>query len=199
MEQDDTHQIKCPNCHKDDNLELFSICNSAINISCHNCEVNFLVYLPTKKFRTTTLKEKSVTIDIDEAGMMKLPDEIIEKFDLHSGDEVHFKLLDNGSIEMTFPKKATVDIEISDKDLLLLMKEAHKQDITFNQLAENIIRNKINEEPIQISLQRLEKDFDIIMRMVEGGATYIINDTFSEEPLAILIPYEKYEVMIKGI
>ena len=36
--------------------------------------------------------------------MFQLPDEIIEKLDLHPGDEVHFEELENGSIQLTFPK-----------------------------------------------------------------------------------------------
>jgi len=44
-----------------------------------------------------------------------LPDEIIEKFDLKPGDDVHFRDFEDGSIEMTFFKHITVK-ELEDGD-----------------------------------------------------------------------------------
>lgn len=51
----------------------------------------------------------TANIEIDpETGdaLLTLPDEIIEKFDLHPGDDVEIKELENGCIELTFPKMA---------------------------------------------------------------------------------------------
>jgi len=48
-----------------------------------------------------------VKVEIDpETGeqLFQLPDEIIKKFGLHSGDEVHFENIENGSIKLTFSK-----------------------------------------------------------------------------------------------
>jgi len=50
-----------------------------------------------------------INVEVDsETGeqFIQLPDEIIKKFDLHPGDEVHFKNIENGSIELTFSKHA---------------------------------------------------------------------------------------------
>ena len=58
-----------------------------------------------------------------------------------SGTDVlsHFGLADSVS-------KETVEIELSDSELLSLMKMAHEQDITFNQLVEKSIMNFIASE-----------------------------------------------------
>ncbi len=51
-----------------------------------------------------------VKIEHDENGeaCFTIPEEIIKKFDLHPGDEVHFVERDDGSLEMTFPKNAPI-------------------------------------------------------------------------------------------
>jgi len=43
-------------------------------------------------------------------------------------------------------EKAEIEIELSDEDFLLLAKEAHKRDITFNQLVEEILLEALNKE-----------------------------------------------------
>jgi hypothetical protein len=48
----------------------------------------------------------------------------------------HFGLADSAS-------KETVEIELTDQELLALMKLAHEQDITFNKLVENGIQQMI--------------------------------------------------------
>lgn len=85
-------------------------------------------------------------VEVDEQGVMKLPDEIIEKFNLCSGDTVHFEERGDGCIVMTFPKKIDVEIDLSDDELLILMKMAHEQDITFNQFVEDVLREEMERE-----------------------------------------------------
>jgi antitoxin component of MazEF toxin-antitoxin module len=87
-----------------------------------------------------------MTADIDQCGIMQLPDEIIEKFDLHPGDEVHFEIQDSGIIIMTFPKKKEIEIDIEDFELFKLMKLAHKRDITLNQLIEDVLRAEMDKK-----------------------------------------------------
>lgn len=38
-----------------------------------------------------------------------------------------------------------IDLELTDDELLVLFKEAHNQDITFNQLVNNIVRAAIKD------------------------------------------------------
>lgn len=38
-----------------------------------------------------------------------------------------------------------IDLELTDDELLVLFKEAHNQDITFNQLVNNIVRAVIKD------------------------------------------------------
>ena len=58
-----------------------------------------------------------VKVEKNEKGdtYITLPDEIIEKLDLKEGDDVHFKLREDDSIEITFYRPVTVkDLEIGD-------------------------------------------------------------------------------------
>ena len=129
-----------------------------------------------------------------EDAILTLPDEIVKKFNLHPGDEVNFELLDNGSVAITFPKgenMVDVEIEIEDDLLLKLMLEAHKQDITLNQLVENILRKELYKK---ISVKEMEDGliFDRVMSEVIAGGEYTIyEDKEYNKPLAKLMPYEE--------
>lgn len=138
---------------------------------------------------------KTYTIKVEQESVITLPDEVIEHFDLHPGDQVHFKELENGCIEMTFPKKESIDIELSDADIFSLMKIAHEQDITLNQLVENILRKEMNKDVKKnISVKELENGdvFDEVVKDVEFGMTYTIyEDKEYTKPLAVLLPIDK--------
>jgi len=46
-----------------------------------------------------------VEIDPDTGdAILQLPEEIIQAFDIHPGDDVLIQELDNGCLELTFPK-----------------------------------------------------------------------------------------------
>jgi len=132
------------------------------------------------------------TVEIID-GVLTLPDEIIKQFDLHPGDEVQFNDLGDGTIEMKFPKKEEIEIELPDEDIFTLMKMAHEQNITFNQLVENILRKKLNEFEKRISIKYFEENFDLIIERVEKGMTFILcEDEELTLPKVMLVPYNKY-------
>ncbi len=139
------------------------------------------------------------TVKVEQESFITLPDEIIEHFNLHPGDTVHFKELENGCLEMTFPKKAEVEIELPDEQLLTLMKMAHEQDITLNQLVENILRKEMEKVEKKISIKELEDGdtFDKVIEDIGIGITYTIyeDDDYSK-PLAVMVPYKKYNALI---
>jgi len=45
-------------------------------------------------------------------------------------------------------EKVDIEIELSDEDFLILAKEAHKRDITFNQFVEEILSKALEEEKL---------------------------------------------------
>lgn len=127
-----------------------------------------------------------------ENGVLTLPDEIIKQFDLKPGDKVKFNDLGNGSVEIKFPKKEDVEIELSDEEIFSLMKIAHERDITLNKLIEEILIKEMNKYERKISLKELEDRFDDVLDDVSEGATYIVHeDDEYTKPLAVLVPYQE--------
>lgn len=53
-----------------------------------------------------------------------------------------------------------VEMEISDEDWIILSKEAHRRDITFNQLVNDLIREYIRKIDGSISIQN--KDLNLL-------------------------------------
>jgi hypothetical protein len=47
---------------------------------------------------------------------------------------------------MAKEKMVNVDIDIDDVVFLVIAKEAHKQDITFNQMVNKILKKRLDEE-----------------------------------------------------
>lgn len=123
-----------------------------------------------------------------EDGVLTLPDEIVKQFDLKPGDKVRFNDLGNGSVEIKFPKKEDVEIDLPDEELFALMKMAHERDITLNKLVEEILIKEMNKYERKISLKELEERFDDVLDDVSEGATYIVCD--ENGPVAALVPYE---------
>ena len=141
---------------------------------------------------------KKYMAKIEQESILTLPDEVVEDLGLHVGDEAHFKDLENGSFQITFSKKEDVQIDIDEKLLYQLMLLAHEQDITLNQLVENILREFLNKLEKKVSVEELEDGdiFDRVIDDVEKGATYIIyEDKEYTKPSAVLVPINKYEEM----
>jgi hypothetical protein len=47
----------------------------------------------------------------------------------------------------------TITIELTDEQFLILAKEAHEQDITFNQLVNKLLREYMEKEEAQLSVR----------------------------------------------
>jgi len=86
-----------------------------------------------------------------------------------------------------------VEITLPDEDLLQLMIMAHEQDITFNQLCNNILRDWIKKLSIKhINVAELEvgDTLDIMINDIyENNVDYIILNEKNEE-IAVIIPYK---------
>jgi len=80
-----------------------------------------------------------------ENGVLILPDEIVKKFSLKAGDIVEFQELDDGTISLKFQKKESIDIDLPEEKIFMLMKMAHEKDITLNQLINEILKDELNK------------------------------------------------------
>ena len=73
-----------------------------------------------------------------------IPDDVLERLAWKEGDEIKFVEKDGGFL-LKKVKYESVSLDIDDEDLLKYMMFAHEQDITFNELCENAIRDKLYE------------------------------------------------------
>lgn len=73
-----------------------------------------------------------------------IPDDVLERLGWEEGDEIKFVEKDGGFL-LKKVKYETISLDISKEDLLNYMTLAHQQDVTFNQLCENAIKEKIEE------------------------------------------------------
>jgi bifunctional DNA-binding transcriptional regulator/antitoxin component of YhaV-PrlF toxin-antitoxin module len=73
-----------------------------------------------------------------------IPDDILDRLGWEEGDEIKFVEQDGGFL-LKKVKYETISLDIDDEDLLKYMMFAHEQDITFNQLCQNAIKEKLEE------------------------------------------------------
>lgn len=105
---------------------------------------------------------------------------------------------DDGNIHLSSQAddKETVELDLTDEQFMQLALEAHKQDITFNQHVENILRKFIEKEkePRMIYARDMEDSdtFDFVISQIEKGFTYKILDN-SGIPYAVMMPCDDYK------
>ena len=73
-----------------------------------------------------------------------IPDDVLERLGWEEGDEIKIVEQDGGFL-LKKVKYESVEFDINKEDLLLYMQLAHRENITFNQLCENAIKEKIDE------------------------------------------------------
>ena len=73
-----------------------------------------------------------------------IPDDVLERLGWEEGDEIKFVEKDGGFL-LKKVKYESVSLDIDDEDLLKYMMFAHEQDITFNELCEQAIKEKLDE------------------------------------------------------
>ena len=73
-----------------------------------------------------------------------IPDDILDRLGWEEGDEIKFVEQDGGFL-LKKVKYEKISLDIDDGDLLKYMMFAHEQDITFNQLCQNAIKEKLEE------------------------------------------------------
>jgi len=73
-----------------------------------------------------------------------IPDDILERLGWEEGDEIKFVEQDGGFL-LTKVKYESIELDFDDKDLLKYMMFAHERNITFNELCQNAIKEKLEE------------------------------------------------------
>jgi len=73
-----------------------------------------------------------------------IPDDVLERLGWKEGDEIKFVEQDGGFL-LKKVKYESVSLDIDDEDLLKYMMFAHERNITFNELCENAIKEKLEE------------------------------------------------------
>ena len=73
-----------------------------------------------------------------------IPDDVLSRLDWKEGDEIKFAEKDGGFI-LTKVKYESIELDIPEEDLLTYMMCAHEQDITFNELCEEAVKEKLKE------------------------------------------------------
>lgn len=91
-------------------------------------------------------KAKIVVFDSDGFIFIKFPNYIIEKLKIKENDFLDVEITDDNKIVITPIKKMDLEIDIDEDILFKTMLEAHKRDMTLNQLVTEAITEVIKEE-----------------------------------------------------
>jgi len=73
-----------------------------------------------------------------------IPDDVLERLGWEEGDEIKFVEQDGGFL-LTKVKYESIELDFDEKDLLKYMMFAHERNITFNELCQNAIKEKLSE------------------------------------------------------
>lgn len=89
---------------------------------------------------------RSLKVQSDNAGQLffEIPNDLLDRLGWAEGDDIEFIEKDDGLL-LRKVKYESVELEFSKESLLEYMVFAHEQNITFNELCQNAIKNKIEE------------------------------------------------------
>lgn len=89
------------------------------------------------------MKNQTYTTKVEtrEECFITLPDELVEKNGWTEGTKFSIKEFEDGSIHLSPYKEIEVDLD--DNVFLELAKRAHEQDITFNELCNQILKEQL--------------------------------------------------------
>lgn len=92
------------------------------------------------------MKANELKLEETEDGELffNIPDDILERVGWKEGDEIKFVERDGGFL-LKKVKYETISLDIDEEDLLKYMMFAHEKNITFNQLCEDAVKDKLKE------------------------------------------------------
>ena len=73
-----------------------------------------------------------------------IPDDVLDRLGWEEGDDIKFVEQDGGFL-LKKVRYESVELDFNEKDLLNYMTYAHFKNITFNELCEQAIKEKLNE------------------------------------------------------
>jgi len=88
--------------------------------------------------------ELEVKESFDGELYFRLPDDLLERLGWEVGDELKFIPQDEAFI-IKKVKYETIELDFDDEELLKYMMLAHEENITFNELCERALKEKIDE------------------------------------------------------
>ena len=88
--------------------------------------------------------ELEVKESFDGELYFRLPDDLLKRLGWEVGDELKFIPQDEAFI-IKKVKYKTIEIDIDEEELLNYMQFAHEKNITFNELCEEAIKEKLKE------------------------------------------------------
>jgi len=89
--------------------------------------------------------ELEVKESFDGELYFRLPDDLLKRLGWEVGDELKFIPQDEAFI-IKKVKYKTIELDFDEEELLKYMQLAHEKNITFNELCEEAIREKIKED-----------------------------------------------------
>jgi len=75
----------------------------------------------------------------------RIPDDVLNRLGWKEGDDIKFTERDGGFV-LTKVKKVSISVDFDKDNLLQYMTMAHEKDMTFNQLCEEAIKERINKD-----------------------------------------------------
>ena len=93
------------------------------------------------------MKTNELKLEETENGELffNIPDDILERLGWKEGDEIKF-IEKNGGFLLQKVKYESVELNFDEDELLKYMTYAHEQDITFNQLCEQAVKAKLEQD-----------------------------------------------------
>ena len=90
------------------------------------------------------ITELEVKENVDGELYFRLPDDLLDRLGWEVGDDLKFVPQDDAFI-IKKVKYETIELDFDDEELLKYMQFAHEKNITFNELCEQAVKEKIKE------------------------------------------------------
>ena len=104
---------------------------------------------PSKPMRIISRKLLEVREHSDGDLYFELDQELLTDLNWKAGDSVEFTDNKDGSFSINKLKHSTIELDFSDEELLRYMTYAHERDMTFNELAQEAVKEMLDKEDFE--------------------------------------------------
>jgi bifunctional DNA-binding transcriptional regulator/antitoxin component of YhaV-PrlF toxin-antitoxin module len=91
------------------------------------------------------ISELEIKENVDGELYFNIPDDVLSRLGWEEGDEIKFTEKNDGFV-LTKVKYKTIELDFDEEELLKYMQFAHEKNITFNELCQEVIQEKIDED-----------------------------------------------------